>query len=182
MTPADVFHHCPRCGRARDGEAPAGNAFDCAGCGFRFHFNVASATGVLLLDAAGRMLFIRRAKDPAKGMLAFPGGFTDPNETAEDALRREIQEEVGLEVASLAYLCSHPNPYLYRGITYPVLDLFFVAHLAESADALAVTAQVGEVDGYLWRAPSAVDPEELAFPSMRFAMRRYLSAPTDPAE
>ena len=72
-------------------------------------------------------LFIRRAKEPAMGKLALPGGFIDEGETAEEGIRREFTEEVGFAPGAIDFLCSRPNLYLYKEVTYPVLDFFFVA-------------------------------------------------------
>ncbi len=44
------------------------------------------------------VLLIERGNDPYKGHWAFPGGFMNMDETAEECARRELQEETGLEV------------------------------------------------------------------------------------
>ena len=50
------------------------------------------------------VLLIERANDPFKGCWAFPGGFMDMEENAEDCAKRELKEETGMEVQSLEYL------------------------------------------------------------------------------
>ncbi|NQV89119.1 MAG: NUDIX hydrolase [Parcubacteria group bacterium] len=49
-----------------------------------------------VLTDGTHVLLIRRAKDPYKGMLAFPGGRVDPGEDLLTAVVRELDEEVGL--------------------------------------------------------------------------------------
>ncbi len=92
------------------------------------------------------MLLIRRAKEPAKGKLAPPGGFIDVGETAEQGVRREVREEVGIELDHIHFLCSQPNQYFYKEVTYPVLDFFFTAR-ALNADGAAALRRHRE----LWR-------------------------------
>ena len=98
--PFEVFQYCPKCGRGPV-SPPLEPVVRCAACGFVFFFNPAAAAGAFLHDHNGRLLFLRRAKDPARGKLALAGGFVDYHETAEAGLRREIREEIGLEVGHL---------------------------------------------------------------------------------
>lgn len=44
------------------------------------------------------VLLIKRKKDPYKGYWALPGGFLEIEETPEEAARRELKEETGLEI------------------------------------------------------------------------------------
>jgi len=176
--PLDLFRFCPRCGQP----LPAGrrgNFIECGACGLLYFLNAVVAAGAILVDDRGRALFLRRSKDPGKGKLGLPGGFAEIGETAEENLRREVREEVNLELASLEFLCSSPNPYEYRGVTYPVLDLFFIAR-ARSLDTLRV---LEEADGCCWLAPEEIHIEDIAFPSVRAAVRRWIerSRPGRPA-
>jgi mutator protein MutT len=170
MKPIEHFHYCPKCGQERP-QASAGPAFACQHCGFLYYFNPAIAAAAFVLDAKGQVLFIRRAKDPGKGKLAVPGGFIDAGETAEEAVRREIREEVNLNLRSVRYLCSRPNQYPYKGVTYPVLDLFLVAE-AEATDS---TAALDGVESYCWLPPHQVKLEEVAFTSMQEALQVFLA-------
>lgn len=164
----DLFDWCPRCSAGRAGAAA--NPFRCGACGFAYFFNTASAVAVFIEDGAGRCLFIRRAREPARGKLALAGGFTDADETGEEATRREIREELGLELGPLRYLGSWPNRYHAGGFTVPVLDLFFRAPLASHT----ISPDANEVSGIEWLRPEEVDPEALAFPSMRAALRAFV--------
>lgn len=167
LLPPDVFAHCPRCAAPAE---PGANPFHCAGCGLTYFFNPTVAAAAFVFDAE-QCLFIRRAKDPAKGKLAVPGGFIDYGETAEEALRREVREEVGIEIAELAYLGSCTNRYPYRDVVYPVVDLIFTAKAVNPHDAVALDG-VAELE---WRRVNDIDPEELAFPSLRMGWEKLRS-------
>ena len=167
MQAFEHFHHCARCGAGRTGDTS--NPYHCSACGFTYHFNTASAVAVFIEAPDGRCLFIRRAREPSAGKLALAGGFTDAGETGEEATRREIREEVGLELGELTYVGSWPNFYQAGGFTVPVLDLFFRAPLASET----VTLARDEVSGIEWLHPLDVALEDLAFPSMRSAVAAY---------
>ncbi len=167
MHPEFWFTHCPACGRPRAGRPTI--PYSCNQCGFLFYFNPTVAATAIIARPDRKVLFITRAKDPAKGKLAFPGGFIDIGETAESALRRETREEVNLEIDDLQLLCSHPNEYEYKGVTYPVLDFIFSATAESAGDARALDG----VAEFSWRDPKEVELDELAFPSLREGLRVY---------
>lgn len=54
--------------------------------------------GAVLTDESGRLLLIRRANDPGRGLWSLPGGRVEPGETDEQAVVREVAEETGLTV------------------------------------------------------------------------------------
>ena len=105
-----------------------------------FRSNPCIAVVGFIENAAGETLFIRRAKEPAKGRLAIPGGFVDAGERAEEALIRETREEVNVSLAPPRFLTSLPNTYPYGGLTYTVLDFYFVASV-DNASGLAVITE-----------------------------------------
>lgn len=51
------------------------------------------------MDAAGRLLVVRRGQPPSAGLWSIPGGRCKPGETTRDACAREVAEETGLIVA-----------------------------------------------------------------------------------
>ena len=169
MRPSRHFRHCPRCGAPQ--APPPGNVFTCEACGFTLYFSAANSGAVFIERDDRRVLLVRRAKEPGKGKLAPPGGFIDIGETAEDGLRREVREEVGLELTDVRFLCSQLNDYLYKEVEYPVLDLFFRARAVRAETARALD----DVDSVLWVAPETIEPGDLAFPSMRAAFSVFMA-------
>jgi ADP-ribose pyrophosphatase YjhB (NUDIX family) len=159
--------HCARCGaRATDRVDSPGGPFRCAACDFTLYFNAAAAVAGIVRRDDGLAIFVRRSKDPGRGMLGMPGGFVDMGENAEEALAREVREEVGLELADVGYLGSHANRYEYAGITYHTVDLFYTARAKQPEKAAALDA----VDAIEWLDPMTVPLEEIAFDSMRAAL------------
>ncbi len=61
-------------------------------------------------DSKGRVLLIRRGNPPYKGRHALPGGFVDIGETVEDACRRELMEETGVEARALELVGIYSDP------------------------------------------------------------------------
>jgi ADP-ribose pyrophosphatase len=171
LEPFRHFANCPKCGAPGSGAASL-NPFRCAACGFVLYFNAASAVAAFIVrDADGFVLYTRREKDPGKGRLGMPGGFVDYGETAEEAVRREVLEEVGLTLVSLEYLSSHPNQYTFAEVTYNTLDLFFIARTVAAHRAQALDA----VQSIHWADPALVEPNEIAFESMRRGRADFLA-------
>ena len=165
--PRAQFRCCPRCGAVLT--SPGTCPLVCAGCGFAYYFNPAVSAAGILLRGDGQALFIRRGHEPGLGRLAFVGGFVDAGETPEEALRREVREEVGVELDAIGYLGSQPNTYAYRGVTYHVVDLVYVARIAEGS----VPRAIDGVEAIEWHDPLAVDPACLAFTSMTWALAAF---------
>jgi ADP-ribose pyrophosphatase YjhB (NUDIX family) len=166
--PFQAFDFCPSCGDRLRAPLPK-PVLRCVGCGFVFFFNPAVAAGAFLHHPTRGLLFLRRARDPARGKLGVPGGFIDYHETAEAGLQREIYEETALRIHTLNFLCSQPNSYEFLDITYPVLDLFFTGSIPSDA----VARPLDDVDSLCWLQPHEVAPSELAFPSLRAAWQVY---------
>ncbi len=48
------------------------------------------------------ILLVERGKEPLKGYWSLPGGILETGEKLEDAIRREVREETGLEIDNLS--------------------------------------------------------------------------------
>lgn len=173
MRAAELFQFCPRCAAPRERGREPENPFHCRRCSLVYYFNPTVAAAGLITDAASRILFVSRAEEPRAGTLGVPGGFVDFDESAEDGLRREVREEVGLEIEQVRFLASFPNHYFYREVTYPVVDLYFTARAVGPGEARSLDG----VERTEWRHAAAVADEELAFPSLRAALAAFRERP-----
>jgi ADP-ribose pyrophosphatase YjhB (NUDIX family) len=57
------------------------------------------SVAAVVLDDAGRVVLVRRGKPPDAGEWSIPGGAVEIGESLDAALRRELREETGLEIA-----------------------------------------------------------------------------------
>ena len=72
-----------------------------------------------------QVLLIKRKNEPFKDSWAFPGGFINIDESAEDAAIRELKEETGLEVSGVMQLKAYSNPE--RDPRERVITIAFIA-------------------------------------------------------
>ncbi len=165
-----VLKYCPKCGAAAL-RTMGLKLLRCEACGFELYLNPAAAVAGVIVDERGRMVVLVRGKEPGKGKWDLPGGFVDPGETVEDALRREVREEIGLEVTVLRYLGSWPNVYEYMGVRYRTVDMGFVCEAAQVSQAKTREAEIAEV---LFLRPQEVDPGRFAFRSVGTIAATYL--------
>ena len=116
-------------------------------CGFVDYGDPKPCVAVLI-EHDGKLLLARRAVAPAKGKWDIPGGFIDGGESAEDAVRREIEEETGCVPKDIEYVGSIVDVYGSRDV--PTLNLCFRASLRETElAARSDIAYVGSVvDSY----------------------------------
>ncbi|OHB80286.1 MAG: hypothetical protein A2Z25_07030 [Planctomycetes bacterium RBG_16_55_9] len=163
-----VFNRCPNCGAG-------GITFDgikklyCQECSFTLFHNVAAAVAAVL-EYGEQIVLIKRSQEPGKGKLDLPGGFVDPDESAEEAVRREIREELSMELGTLKYLGSSPNTYEYMGVTYKTCDLFFSSRI----DALPKVFDKTEIEELVLAKPSEVPAEKIAFESGRVCLSQLV--------
>lgn len=166
-----LFTHCPVCGSPQfilNNE----KSKRCESCGFVFYVNASAAVAAFILNEKGELLVCKRAKEPAKGTWDLPGGFVDGNETAEEALKREIKEELNSDIHSAKYIFSLPNEYEYSGITIPTLDLFFTCNLNDSEQI-----QAGDdVESCFFVSLSELNPEKFGLKSIKKGISMFVNS------
>lgn len=79
----------------------------CSQCG-RFNNRGTSIDAVVIND--DKVLLIKRGANPFKGYWALPGGYVEWNESTEEAVAREVREELGLTVDSCKLIGVYSSP------------------------------------------------------------------------
>jgi NAD+ diphosphatase len=101
---------CPSCAGALV-TTRAGWVLHCNACG-REHFPRTDAAVIMLVTRDDRVLLGQAQKFPVeRNMYSTLAGFVEPGEALEDAVRREVFEEVGVRVGAVAYFASQPWPF-----------------------------------------------------------------------
>lgn len=151
---------------------------------WRFHLRAAA-----VIRDGDFVLLHRVGPDP---FWALPGGRVELGETAEAAVRREMQEELGSEVRVGPLMLLLENLYSYRGQPQHGVELYFPVHLPEASALLDKAAAFERLEissGLNGEAPATVRLEfrwfhatELAALDLRPAcLAGLLAAPTEAA-
>jgi 8-oxo-dGTP diphosphatase len=165
----ELYKFCPQCGGRlqqkliQPKEPPR---LVCTACGFVFYLDPKLA-GIAIIPWDDGLVLARRAIYPGYGLWVAPGGFVDVGERVEEAVVREVREEVFLNVRINRLL----NVYSYPGRTTVI-----VAYVAD-----VISGQPGggdeTLEARIFR-PEEIPWEKIAFASTRDALQDYLGTIT----
>lgn len=166
-----ILKFCPNCGKETlkwDGEKKWG----CPECSFTLYNNVAGAVAVVI-RCKDEIYLTKRNQEPKKGKLDLAGGFVDPKESAENTCKRELFEElqIDVDINNLKYLTSLPNVYQYKEIDYNTIDLFYEYNVAEKFEAQLALSEISEA---YWIKVSEINLDDIAFDSQKIFFESYI--------
>jgi NAD+ diphosphatase len=136
--------YCPACATPLE-SIPGGWGRRCPNCDYHGYPPVTPAILVLIHDNDRILLTHKPGWGQRHSIIA---GFVEPGESLEQCVRREIFEEVGLEVDTITYVHSQPWPYPDQ------LMIGFTAHYAGGL----VQPDNHELDGAAWYNFAALPP------------------------
>lgn len=150
-------HYCGRCGQATQ-KKPDTFERRCDSCKLFFFPKISPS--IIVMVRKGKQILLARKAQFAPGIYALIAGFVEPGESLEDALHREVKEEVGITVKNIRYFGSQP---------WPFPDSLMLAFTADYAGGEIVLAD-GELEAADW-----YDAEHLpGLPSSAVSISRQL--------
>lgn len=158
---------CQRCGSplaprfiAEEGRA----RLVCERCDFIHYLNPRLVSNVLP-EREGRILLLRRGIEPSYGRWAFPGGYLEMGESAQEGAEREALEEVGLRVR------AGPLLGIYTRVVQGIVVVVFRGLKVSGRPVPGV-----ETLEAAWFRPEEIPWPELAFETTTAALRDWLRA------
>jgi ADP-ribose pyrophosphatase YjhB (NUDIX family) len=155
------YNYCRVCGGKLVEEQQYGEkCWVCKQCPNIEYANPTPTVDAVLFDKAGRALLCVRARDPKKGFLNLPGGFMGLNETLEQAIARELSEELGItpqDHGELVYISSKIDDYPSPGGSYAIVVIVVAGKLNRTDFSVA-----DDVESIAWKHVQDIKPEEMA--------------------
>jgi len=97
----------------------------CPNCSFVYYNNPApTVTGIFRKN--NKFLFSQRGIEPLKNYWDFPGGFIESFEPPKEALKREMKEELTVEITQAEFFGVYIDKYFYNQENQSTLNLYYL--------------------------------------------------------
>lgn len=104
----DTYRHCPKCGAAFENDKKE-TALNCPACSFKLYPRIEPC--VIVLISRGDEILLVKNKRATRDFYSCIAGFMELGESAVEAVRREVKEEVGLEIKNVTPVGSQSWPF-----------------------------------------------------------------------
>ncbi len=162
-----AFKFCPKCAASFEIRELEGlERLICSDCGFVFYQSPKPTASAALVDG-DKILLVKRAIQPQKGFWDFPGGFLEEDEHPEQALKREIREELGLGIEIIELLGIYMDQYGYGKQGGRTLNIYYLAKIAKGEPKPA-----SDIDQWGWFGADDI-PSNMAFANNNEALQAW---------
>ncbi|HEX2294653.1 MAG TPA: NUDIX domain-containing protein [Actinomycetota bacterium] len=163
----EPFRFCPVDGSALD-DPDKEEGSRCPRCGRAWYRNSSPVVGCVIVHE-GKALVTVRGIEPHKGKLDVPGGFLLNGEDPIEGLKREIREELGIEIEAGVGDCLAMAPHVYAHESDYNLALGFRARWVSGEPAAA-----DDVAELRWVSPEELEKLDFAWEHDRELVRKAL--------
>lgn len=164
------IRYCPACGSLKLSKCEF-KRIQCGNCQFSLYFNAAAAVALVLYNEKDEILLATRAREPGINLLDLPGGFIDPFETAESAAKREIKEELNIDIHRLEYISTAYNVYPFNNVEYQTVDIGYACALGSTVK-MDIDSELKKVE---WLHYQAINKNHFAFSSTFLILQSFIN-------
>lgn len=169
MDPKKAFTFCPRCGGKL--AFPKENMRQCSVCHFGLYINPAPTNGVIIENNRSGILMVKRACDPEKGAWDLPGGFIQPQESIDASVKRELREELHIEVVIDRLIGIYTDTYLFDGV------INYTMCIMVSADIVSgVITPDDDAEAYKFFSKKDILKQKIAFAGVKKGLIDYMKS------
>lgn len=168
MDPRKAYRFCPRCG----GKLVEKTDFlRCTSCGLHFYINSIPCNAVIIENEKHEILLVKRKMEPRAGFWDLPGGFLKAGEDFFHSVKRELREELHVEIEVGGIVGIYEDTYPFQDIVNPTLIIVVAARIIRG-DLKAED----DVSEYKYFSKERVLEQDLSFPGIRRSLEDYFKA------
>lgn len=161
----NVYKYCALCAGSLE---KRGENLACAKCSF-VNYRNARPTVTAIVAHKNKILLTKRNNKPFEGWWDLPGGFLNRGEHPEDGIKRELREELGLEINIKKQLGIYPGTYPSPFEPFHVLS---VVYIVEPLSKDLKVLDTEELKGFRWFSKKEL-PAKIAFDSNQNVIREF---------
>lgn len=161
-----LYSFCPNCGSDALKKINQQQQH-CQKCKKNHYFNQRPCIGAFIIEN-NNILLARRNMDPYNGWWDIPGGFMNIDETPQQAIIREVKEEIGLDITVTRLINFYPDVYDYKNVFIPTLNMYFLCTIKDNKEIKLSE----EMKDFKWF-PLKELPSNIAFKNAREAFKDY---------
>lgn len=171
------FKFCPVCGKEyREQDKDIQNLlFVCSSCGYRYYQNMDPTVAAIIpkKGSLNKLLLTTRNMNPGKDRVDTPGGFLRYGELPVDGIRRELQEELAIEVNPVELFTIEITNYQYQEVSYLHTTIYYLMEEIDCVPIINDEQENQNVDFYdVLRLIK--QPDKFAFNSDIEAIKKYI--------
>lgn len=161
------YKYCPKCaGKLESRKLDHTSHPVCTSCDFVFYQNSKPTASAVIVNDQNEVLLIKRAINPHLGKWDIPGGFLENGEDPIEGLKREIKEELSVDIKPIELLTIVVDEYGYVKGDFYTLNLFYRSKIKSGEVRLD-----SENSDYGWFSKENIPWNELAFKNTTAALK-----------
>jgi len=167
------FKFCPICGSKLQDKKNNGHPVPTcsnSSCNFKFYQSSKPTASAIITNDKGQILLSVRSIEPQKGKIDIIGGFLENGEDPIEGLKREVREELGVEIKVMKIIGIFIDKYMYdkRLDDIYTFNVFYEAKIISGKPKPA-----DDISEVIWVDKNTVPWDKLAFKNTRLALKKY---------